>query len=94
MQGYVLDLRFRSRWTAEYNSQISSMWLKQGAIVSLVSGDQVKDSYNASGHPFTNKPLVILVDKGSASASEIMSGALQDDNRATFTRQTRLSGKV
>ncbi|QKQ73361.1 S41 family peptidase [Nostoc sp. TCL240-02] len=92
VQGYVLDLRSDPGGLLDASLQIASMWLKQGAIVSLVNRDQVKDSYNASGHPLTNKPLVILVDKGSASASEILSGALQDDKRATLVG-TRTFGK-
>ncbi|MEH2163679.1 MAG: S41 family peptidase [Nostoc sp.] len=92
VQGYVLDLRSDPGGLLDASLQIASMWLKQGAIVSLVNRDQVKDSYNASGHPLTNKPLVILVDKGSASASEILSGALQDDNRARLVG-TRTFGK-
>ncbi|MEH1938102.1 MAG: S41 family peptidase [Nostoc sp.] len=92
VQGYVLDLRSDPGGLLDASLQIASMWLKQGAIVSLVNRDQVKDSYNASGHPLTDKPLVILVDKGSASASEILSGALQDDNRARLVG-TRTFGK-
>ncbi|MEH2387638.1 MAG: S41 family peptidase [Nostoc sp.] len=92
VQGYVLDLRSDPGGLLDASLQIASMWLKQGAIVSLVNRDKVKDSYNATGHPLTNKPLVILVDKGSASASEILSGALQDDNRARLVG-TRTFGK-
>ncbi|MEH2192874.1 MAG: S41 family peptidase [Nostoc sp.] len=92
VQGYVLDLRSDPGGLVDASLQIASMWLKEGAIVSLVNRDQVKDNYNASGHPLTNKPLVILVDKGSASASEILSGALQDDNRARLVG-TRTFGK-
>ncbi|MEH2060145.1 MAG: S41 family peptidase [Nostoc sp.] len=92
VQGYVLDLRSDPGGLLDASLQIASMWLKQGAIVSLVNRDKVKENYNASGHPLTNKPLVILVDKGSASASEILSGALQDDRRATLVG-TRTFGK-
>ncbi|MEH2296648.1 S41 family peptidase [Nostoc sp.] len=92
VQGYVLDLRSDPGGLLDASLQIASMWLKQGAIVSLVNRDKVKESYNASGHPLTNKPLVILVDKGSASASEILSGALQDDHRARLVG-TRTFGK-
>ncbi len=82
VQGYVLDLRSDPGGLLDASLKIASMWLKDGAIVSLVNRNQVKESYNASGHPLTNKPLVVLVDKGSASASEILAGALQDDHRA------------
>lgn len=92
VQGYVLDLRADPGGLLDASLQIASMWLKEGAIVSLVNRDKVKENYNASGHPLTNKPLVILVDKGSASASEILSGALQDDHRATLVG-TRTFGK-
>ena len=92
VQGYVLDLRADPGGLLDASLQIASMWLKQGAIVSLVNRDQVKNSYNATGHPLTNKPLVILVNQGSASASEILAGALQDDNRAKLVG-TRTFGK-
>jgi carboxyl-terminal processing protease len=92
VQGYVLDLRSDPGGLLDASLQIASMWLKEGAIVSLVNRDQVKESYNATGHPLTNKPLVVLVDKGAASASEILAGALQDDNRAKLVG-TRTFGK-
>ncbi|MBW4593780.1 MAG: S41 family peptidase [Brasilonema angustatum HA4187-MV1] len=92
VQGYVLDLRSDPGGLVDASLEIASMWLKQGAIVSLVNRDQVKESYNATGHALTNKPLVVLVDQGSASASEILAGALQDDNRAKLVG-TRTFGK-
>ncbi len=92
VQGYVLDLRSDPGGLLNSSLKIASMWLKKDAIVSLVNRDQVKESYNATGHPLTNKPLVVLVDKGSASASEILAGALQDDKRATLVG-TRTFGK-
>jgi carboxyl-terminal processing protease len=92
VQGYVLDLRSDPGGLLDASLQIASMWLKKGAIVSLVNRDHVKESYNATGHPLTNKPLAILVDTGSASASEILAGALQDDKRAILVG-TRTFGK-
>jgi carboxyl-terminal processing protease len=92
VQGYVLDLRSDPGGLLDASLEIASMWLKEGAIVSLVNRDQVKESYNATGHPLTDKPLVVLVDKGSASASEILAGALQDYNRAKLVG-TRTFGK-
>ncbi|MDZ7962955.1 MAG: S41 family peptidase [Aulosira sp. DedQUE10] len=92
VHGYVLDLRSDPGGLLDASLQIASMWLKKDAIVSLVNRDQVKESFNATGHPLTNKPLVVLVDKGSASASEILAGALQDDNRAQLVG-TRTFGK-
>ena len=92
VQGYILDLRSDPGGLLDASLQIASMWLKKDAIVSLVNRDQVKESYNTTGHPLTNKPLVVLVDQDSASASEILAGALQDDKRATLVG-TRTFGK-
>lgn len=93
VQGYVLDLRSDPGGLLDASLEIAGMWLKNNdVIVSLVNRDKVKESYNATGHPLTNKPLVVLVDKGSASASEILAGALQDDKRATLVG-TRTFGK-
>nr|WP_224086686.1 S41 family peptidase [Nostoc sp. MS1] len=92
VQGYVLDLRSDPGGLLDASLDIASMWLDKDAIVSLVNRDQIKQSYNATGHRLTDKPLVVLVDQGSASASEILAGALQDDKRATLVG-TRTFGK-
>jgi carboxyl-terminal processing protease len=92
VQGYILDLRSDPGGLLESSLQIASMWLKQGEIVSLVNREQVKQHYEATGKPLTNKPLVVLVNQGSASASEILAGALQDDHRAKLVG-TRTFGK-
>jgi carboxyl-terminal processing protease len=60
------------------------MWLNKGTIVSTIDRQGEREREVANGRALTNKPLVILVDKGSASASEILSGALQDNKRATL----------
>ncbi len=92
VQGYILDLRSDPGGLLDASLKITSMWLKQGTIVSLVSRNQIKDSYPVTGNSLTDKPLVILVNKGSASASEILAGALQDHRRATLVG-TRTFGK-
>ncbi len=60
------------------------MFLDGGAIVSTVDRDGYKRNSKASRGVLTTKPLVILLNKGSASASEIFSGAMKDNKRAVL----------
>jgi carboxyl-terminal processing protease len=80
--GYVLDLRSNPGGLLDASVEIARMWLKQGGIVSTVTREGNTDRKNANATELTQKPMVVLVDGGSASASEILSGALQDNNRA------------
>ena len=79
---YVLDLRSNPGGLLYASIDIARMWLDDGLIVSTVDRQGITDQQKANGRSLTDKPLVILVDKGSASASEILSGALQDNDRA------------
>ncbi|MGH2415838.1 MAG: S41 family peptidase, partial [Microcystaceae cyanobacterium] len=80
--GYVLDLRSNPGGLLYSSVEIARMWLKEGTIVSTVDRQGETERQRANNHALTNKPLVVLVDGGSASASEILSGALQDNKRA------------
>jgi carboxyl-terminal processing protease len=82
VKGYVLDLRSDPGGLLTSGLEIASQWLHQGSIVSVVNREQEKEQYTANGSALTDKPLVVLVDGGSASASEIVAGALQDRGRA------------
>jgi carboxyl-terminal processing protease len=90
--GYVLDLRSNPGGLLYSSIDIARMWLSDGTIVSTVNRQGVVDEEVANSRALTNKPLVVLVDGGSASASEILSGALQDNDRAVLVG-TRTFGK-
>ncbi|HEY9833907.1 MAG TPA: carboxyl-terminal processing protease CtpC [Stenomitos sp.] len=82
--GYILDLRSNPGGLLNASVEIARMWIDDGAIVSTVDRQGETDRQVANSRALTDKPLVVLVDGGSASASEILSGALQDDKRATL----------
>jgi len=82
VSGYILDLRGNPGGLLYASVEIARMWLNKGIIVSTIDRQGEQEREMATGHALTDKPLVVLVDKGSASASEILSGALQDDKRA------------
>ncbi|WP_324282380.1 S41 family peptidase [Cyanobacterium aponinum UTEX 3221] len=83
VNGYILDLRSNPGGLLYSSVEIARMFIDKGRIVSTVDRVGEVDVHNANGSVLTNKPIVVLVDGGSASASEILSGALQDYHRAT-----------
>lgn len=91
-KGIVLDLRANPGGLLTNAIDISNMFLDSGNIVSTVDRDGYKTPAQSDGHPLCRKPLVLLINKGSASASEITSGALHDNNRATLVGE-RTFGK-
>ncbi|WP_267383475.1 carboxyl-terminal processing protease CtpC [Cyanobacterium sp. uoEpiScrs1] len=82
VNGYILDLRSNPGGLLYSSIEIARMWLDEGKIVSTVNRLGQEEQQRASNRALTDKPLVVLVDGGSASASEILSGALQDHRRA------------
>jgi carboxyl-terminal processing protease len=90
IKGYVLDLRNNPGGLLDQAIQVSDDFLNSGEIVST-RGRHPEDTqrYDAKGGDITDgKPLVVLVNGGTASASEIVSGALQDHKRATIIGMT------
>lgn len=81
-EAFVLDLRNNSGGLLTAGIEIARQWLEEGAIVYTVNRQGVLDSFAANGQALTNKPLALLVNRGTASASEILAGALQDNERA------------
>ncbi len=83
-KGIIIDLRSNPGGLLTNAIYISDMLLKGGVIVSTVDRDRYKSTTRARYNQVTSKPIVILINKGSASASEILSGALKDNHRATI----------
>lgn len=83
-KGYIIDLRSNPGGLLTNAIYISDMLLKGGVIVSTVDRDRYKSTTRARYNQVTGKPIVVLINKGSASASEILSGALKDNHRATI----------
>ena len=87
VQGYVLDLRSNPGGLLMASVEIARQWLNEGVIVSTKTREGIQDVRRATGRALTSRPLVVLVNEGSASASEILSGALQENNRAVLVGQ-------
>ena len=90
--GFVLDLRGNPGGLLFSSVEIARMWLKEGAIVSTIDRKGGNQKFSANGKALTDLPLVILVDRYSASASEILAGALKEKGRAKVVG-TRTYGK-
>ncbi|MBR8829944.1 MAG: putative CtpA-like serine protease [Chroococcopsis gigantea SAG 12.99] len=92
VKGYVLDLRSNPGGLLYASVEIAKMWIPDGLIVSTVDRQGEREVQQADNKALTDKPLVVLVNGGSASASEILSGALQDHHRGTIVG-TKTFGK-
>ena len=84
LSGYILDLRSNPGGLLDQSTKVTNSFLSSGEIVSI-KGRGKKDisRFSASRGDLTDgKPLIVLINEGSASASEIVAGALQDHKRA------------
>lgn len=84
VNAYILDLRNNPGGLLQAGVEIARQWLNDGTIVYTVDRKGALDSFDATGTALTDDPLVVLVNEGTASASEILAGALQDHRRATL----------
>ena len=84
LKGYILDLRNNPGGLLSQAVQISDAFLDSGEIVSIKGRDKndIKIYTARKGDATKGKPLIVLINRGSASASEIVSGALKDHKRA------------
>ena len=83
-KGFIIDLRSNPGGLLSNAIYISDMFLNDGVIVSTVDRDGYRETQNATRGVVTRKPVVVLINKGSASASEIFSGAMKDNGRAVI----------
>jgi carboxyl-terminal processing protease len=94
LKGYIIDLRNNPGGLVDQAVSVSDAFLDQGAIV-LTKGRDLEETQRTNAKPgdiADGKKLVVLINGGSASASEIVAGALQDQHRATILG-TRSFGK-
>jgi len=94
LKGYVLDLRNNPGGLLDQAIAVADDFLERGEIVSTRgrNADEIQRNNARPGDMTKGKPLIVLINGGSASASEIVAGALQDQKRATLLG-TRSFGK-
>lgn len=92
-QGFVLDLRGNPGGLLQASIEISRMWIDSGAIVKTVDRNGKAEEELLDQTALTDLPLAVLVDGNSASSSEILTGALKDNKRATIVG-TQTFGKA
>jgi carboxyl-terminal processing protease len=87
--GLILDLRYNSGGYVDAAIQVSSEFLPDGVVAIEEDGNGTRNTYNVTGDGIATKiPMVVLVNEWSASASEIVAGALQDCGRAQLVGVT------
>jgi carboxyl-terminal processing protease len=83
-KAYILDLRNNPGGLVTAGVDIARMWLDTGTIVYTVNRQGVLNNFEANHEALTSAPLAVLVNGGTASASEILAGALKDNDRAVI----------
>lgn len=86
VRAVILDLRGNPGGLLDSAVDVSSLWLDQGKTVleEKRGGEVIKTYYGTGKNPLHGLPTVVLIDEGSASASEIVAGALHDNKAATL----------
>ena len=88
--GYILDLRNNPGGLLSQAIKVSDFFLENGEIVSTKGRKIIENRkfFAKKGDKINGKPLIVLINNGSASASEIVAGALQDQKRAVLLGET------
>uniref|UniRef100_A0A0C9RPT5 C-terminal processing peptidase n=1 Tax=Wollemia nobilis TaxID=56998 RepID=A0A0C9RPT5_9CONI len=97
VESYILDLRNNPGGLVKVGLDVAQIWLDGNeTVVNTIDRDGNMSPINiANGHALTRDPLVVLVNEGSASASEILAGALHDNGRAKLVgHKTFGKGKI
>jgi carboxyl-terminal processing protease len=87
-KGYILDLRENPGGLLDQAVAVSSLFITDGVIVRVDERGKPEEELRATGETATDKPLVLLIDENSASASEIVAAALKDHGRAVLVGAT------
>jgi carboxyl-terminal processing protease len=83
-KSYILDLRNNPGGLLQAGVEVARLWLDRGTIVYTVNRQGTLGSFDSNETILTDAPLVVLVNSGTASSSEILAGALHDNGRATL----------
>jgi carboxyl-terminal processing protease len=86
--GIVLDLRDNGGGLFSEGIDVANIFIEEGRIVTYRARSEPDQVYEAEGGAYEDIPLVVLVNEGTASASEIVAGALQDRDRAILVGET------
>ena len=81
LKGIIIDLRNNPGGLLESSIDVASQFIKEGDIVKIKGRNELTKVYHSYGNDYPDWPLIVLINKGSASASEIVAGAIQDHNR-------------
>lgn len=85
VKGVIVDVRGNGGGYLDAAVDLASIWLDNKVVVTERSGGKVTDTLRTTGNPILNGiPTIVLIDGGSASASEILAGALKDNGAATL----------
>ncbi len=84
VKGYILDLRSNPGGIFTASLEIARFWLGKRTIAAIVDEQGKQDRFAAGDKALTDQPLAVLIDSKSASASEVLAGALQDNKRAAL----------
>jgi len=93
IKGIIIDVRNNGGGLLQNAIEIGSMFMKDGVIVYTIDREGKKETISSTGNQIWDKPVVMLMNESSASASEILAGALHDNSKAKLVG-TKSFGKA